>query len=91
MYWFPKKNRPKNGHVTIERIREDELEVAIAELEKRGYELVKKGVKNEINIEHQQTRSDHLTANLNSRRKQILQPIDSVKLYAIMKRKQVNM
>lgn len=90
MYGFPKKNSPKNGPVTIERIREDELEAAIADLEKRGYELVKKGVRNDVNVEYQQTRSDHLTANLNSRRKQLLQPIDSVKLYAIMKRKQVN-
>jgi len=90
MYGFPKKNSPKNGPVTIERMRKDELEKAIAELEKRGYELVRKGVKNEIDVEYQQTRVDHLTANLNSRRKQLLNPIDTVKLYAIMKRKQVN-
>lgn len=90
MYGFPKKNSPKNGPVTIERTRNDELEKAIAELEKRGYELVIKGVKNEIDVEYQQTRVDHLTANLNSRRKQLLNPIDTVKLYAIMKRKQVN-
>ena len=91
MYGFPKKNRNKNGPVTIERTREDELEAAIADLEKRGYELVKKGVQNEVNVEYQQTRTDHLTANLNSRRKQLLQPIDSVKLYAVMQRKQVNL
>lgn len=90
MYGFPKKNSPKNGPVTIERTRKDELEKAIAELEKRGYELVRKGVKNEIDVEYQQTRVDHLTANLNSRRKQLLNPIDTVKLYAIMKRKQIN-
>lgn len=90
MYGFPKKNSPKNGPVIIERTREDELEKAIAELEKRGYELVSKGVKNDVNVEYQQTRADHLTANFNSRRKQLLNPIDSVKLYAIMKRKQVN-
>lgn len=90
MYGFPKKNSSKNGPVTIERTQEYELGKAIAELEKRGYELVSKGVKNDVNVEYQQTRVDHLTANLNSRRKQLLNPIDSVKLYAIMKRKQVN-
>lgn len=86
-YGFPRKNSPKNGPVTIERSCPEELDVAIEELKIRGYELITRGIKNDVNVAYQQTRSDQLTANLNSRRKKILQPIDTVKSFAIMQRK----
>lgn len=88
-YGFPKRNSNKNDPVTIERSGSDELDAAIAELEKRGYELIKRGIRNDVNVEYQQSRSEYLTANLNSRRKQTLRPIDTVKQFAIMQRKKV--
>lgn len=90
MYWFPKRNANKDGKVTITRMNERDLNAAIADLEKRGFELVKRGVYSEGNMASQQLRTDHLTANLKSRRTQLLDPIDTVRVYAVMQREAVD-
>lgn len=87
-YGFPKRDGNKNGPVTIERSNPNELDAAIAELEKRGFELIKRGMRNDVNVQYQQVRSEHLTANLGARRKKTLKPVDVVKEYAVMQRKQ---
>lgn len=65
-----------------------DLDIAIGDLEKRGFELIKRGVYSDSNMSSQQSRTEHLTANVNSRRKQMLDPIDTVRVFAIMQRKQ---
>ena len=82
---FPGKNRSKNSPVIIRRRTEKELQVAIAELEKRGYTLIRRGVDSQCDQGAAFKRTEQLTVNLGSPGK-TLNAYDNVQLMAVMKK-----
>lgn len=87
-YW-PKRNAPKNGKVTITRLVPEELDKPVADLMKRGYVEVKRGSYHEEDVGAAFRKTAVLTSNLGSRDKKTLEAKDNVRHYVVMERKEL--
>lgn len=83
-------NKNKNNPIQIQRRDPDELNVAIEELEKRGYQLIRRGFIENKDIGYDSSRTDFLTKNAFSSRRRLLDPVDTIKYYAIMKKEKIS-
>lgn len=85
MSWHDTKN--KNRPVIVKRSTVEEVEEGIKDLLARGYKVVNRGTENNADQGYSAHRTNCLTRNLNSVRKKALNPVDTVKFYAVLKRK----
>lgn len=85
MSWRDAKN--KNRPVVVTRHTKEAVDEGIKDLLARGYEVVKRGIVNDADQGTSALRTRYLTSNINSVRNKALDPMDSVKFYATLKRK----
>jgi len=85
MSWRDARN--KNRPVTVKRSTEEAVENGIKDLLARGYVVIKRGIVDDADQGYNAHRTDYLTRNINSARKKNLNPVDTVKFYAVLKRK----
>lgn len=84
MSWYEAKN--KNMPVTVRRSTEKAVDEGIKDLIARGYVVIKRGMVNDADQGYIAHRTQHLTCNMNSARNKALDPVDTVRFYAILKR-----
>jgi len=77
----------RNKQVIVKRHTKEAVDEGIKDLLARGFVVVKRGIVNDADQGYSALRTRYLTSNINSVRNKALDPMDSVKFYAVLKRK----